>query len=133
MILYKIMLFAAPLALAACSQEAAYEPEAVEAEVVEAPTTANGAPSGSATVTTVDGEPLGKTDLNADGTYQDYNPDGELVAEGTWAVVDGKTCFEPTTEGVGAMCWTESEQAEDGSFTATPDEGDPVIVTPVVS
>lgn len=119
-----------PLALVACGQEAAVEEEVVETETAEVMATANGSPTGPTTVTSMDGEPMGTTNLNADGTYQDFTADGTLSAEGTWAIVDGKTCFTPTTEGVTAMCWTESEPAEDGSFTATPDEGDPVTVTP---
>jgi hypothetical protein len=131
--LRKFLMIAAPLALVACAEEAEVVEEAVETESAEVLTTANGAPTGTGAVTNAAGEPLGSTDVNADGTYQDFDQAGEVVAEGTWAVVDGKTCFEPTTEGVDAMCWTETEPAEDGSFTATPDEGDPVTVTPVVS
>ena len=71
--------------------------------------------------------------LNADGTYQDLDAEGGVVAEGTWAVVDGKTCFTPTTEGVDGECWTEGEPAEDGSFTATSDAGAEVTVTPVTA
>ena len=45
-------------------------------------------------------------------------------------MADGKTCFDP--EGVeAAMCYTETAPAGDGSFTATPDEGEPVTVKPV--
>lgn len=130
----KFVLLAAPLALAACAQEAEVEeaPAAEEAEVA-AVTTANG------TVTPMTGEvanadgPQGLSTLNADGTYQDLDAEGATVAEGTWAVVDGKTCFTPTTEGADGECWTESEPAEDGSFTATSDEGAEVTVTPVAA
>jgi hypothetical protein len=71
--------------------------------------------------------------LNADGSYTDTAADGTVQAEGTWAVTDGKTYFSPTTEGVETMCFTESEVAEDGSFTATPDEGEPVTVRPTAT
>lgn len=104
----------------------------MEESVIEepaVPTVANGSPPGTYTATAADGSVM-TTVINADGTYTDTDAEGTLVAEGSWAVVDGKTCFTPTTEGVTAMCFSESEPAEDGSFTATPDEGDPVTVRP---
>jgi len=127
----KFFLIAVPLALAACAEDAPVAEEVVEAETA-AMVTANGMPSGSALVSNADG-PQGRSDLNDDGTYQDYDNEGELVAEGTWAVVDGKTCFTPTTEGAEGQCWTESEPAEDGSFTATADDGEEVTVTPMAA
>lgn len=130
----KFVLLAAPLALAACAHEAEVEEvAATEAVEVAAVTTANG------TATPMTGEvssaegPQGQSTLNADGTYQDLDAEGALVAEGTWAVVEGKTCFTPTTEGAEGECWTESEPAEDGSFTATSDGGTEVTVTPVAA
>ncbi|WP_108791305.1 hypothetical protein [Erythrobacter sp. Alg231-14] len=130
----RIVLLAAPLALAACAQEAEVEEAVVTEEAeVEAVTTANGtATPMTSEVSSADG-PQGLSTLNADGTYQDLDSEGELVAEGTWAVVDGKTCFTPTTEGAEGECWTESAPAEDGSFTATSDGGAEVTVTPVAA
>lgn len=129
----KLIFLAAPLALAGCAQEAEVEDaDAGEAEVV-AVTTANG------TVTPLTGEvsnadgPQGISTLNADGTYQDLDAEGGVTAEGTWEVVDGKTCFTPSTEGVDSQCWTESEPGENGSFTATSDAGEVVTVTPVAA
>lgn len=125
----KIVIAAGLVALAACNQ-AEPAPEPTEAATEAAvPTAANGSPPGAYTATGPDGT-VTTTTLNADGTYTDVDADGEVVAEGTWAVVDGKTCFTPTTEGVEAMCYTETAPAADGSFTATPDEGDPVTVKP---
>lgn len=129
----KLLMIAAPLALVACAEEPVVEEEVVEVATADTATTANGSPVGTVSVTTADGEPAGTSNLNADGTYQDFAADGSLSAEGTWAVVEGKTCFTPTTEGADDMCWTESEAAEDGSFTATPDVGDPVTVSPMVA
>lgn len=130
----KFIFLAAPLALAACAQEAEVdETSAVEEAEVAAVTTANGTVTPmTAQVMGGDG-PQGLSTLNADGTYQDLDAEGGVVAEGTWAVVEGKTCFTPTTEGVDPQCWTESEPAEDGSFTATSDGGDEVTVTPVAA
>ena len=119
-------------ALAACNQEAPVAEETAE-PAAEAPVTvANGTPVGTFTVTNADGSTTTAT-INADGTYADSDADGKVTEEGNWAVTDGKTCFTPTTEGATAMCYTESAPAEDGSFTATPDEGDPVTVKPAAS
>ncbi|KUO54754.1 MAG: hypothetical protein APF82_07225 [Sphingomonadales bacterium BRH_c42] len=118
--------------LAACQPEPAAEPVVEEAAEAAPVTVANGTPVGTFAVTNADGT-AGTTVINADGTYTDTDSEGNLVAEGTWAVVEGKTCFTPTTEGQTAMCYTESAPAEDGSFTATPDEGDPVTVRPAAA
>ncbi len=128
----KLILLAAPFALAACAQEAEVEEtDAIETMEAEAVTTANGTVTPMrANVSNADG-PQGISTVNADGTFQDLDADGELVAEGTWTVTDGKTCFAPTTEGAEGQCWTESEAAEDGSFTATSDDGEEVTVTPI--
>ena len=127
----RITLALVPLTvLAACSSEPAEEP--VAEETVAAVTAANGSPAGAYEATAADGT-VTTTTLNADGTYTDVDAEGTTVAEGTWAVTDGKTCFTPTTEGVDPMCYTESTPAADGSFTATPDEGDPVTVRPAAA
>ena len=118
--------------LAACSKPApdpAPEPTAEETTAAATPAVANGSAPGTYEVVAADGS-IGTSVINADGTYSDMDAEGKVIAEGTWAVVDGKTCFTPTTEGVAAMCFTETAPAEDGSFTATPDEGDPVTVRP---
>jgi len=54
-----------------------------------------------------------------------------VVEEGSWAVTGGKTCFTPTTKGAEAMCYTVGATEADGSFTATPDKGDPEKVMPM--
>lgn len=130
-----LILVMAPLALAACG-EAAEEPAPVEEPVVEetaaAMTSANGSAPGAYTVTMADGSTITST-LNGDGTYVDTDATGAVTEEGTWAVVDGKTCFTPTTEGATAMCYTESAPGADGSFTVTPDEGEPMTVMPAAS
>jgi hypothetical protein len=131
----RIVLALVPLTiLAACSSEPAEEPATEDTAATEAPavTSANGSPAGVYEATAPDGT-VTTTTLNADGTYTDVDAEGATVAEGTWAVTDGKTCFSPTTEGVEAMCFTETAPAADGSFTATPDEGDPVTVRPAAA
>ncbi|WP_427968508.1 hypothetical protein [Altererythrobacter sp.] len=128
----KIALILAPVALAACSSEPAEQAPADDAAAepaMEAPTVANGSGPGTYLATAADGT-VTTTVIGADGTYSDTDAEGNVIAEGSWAVTDGKTCFTPTTEGVEPMCFTETAPAEDGSFTATPDSGDPVTVKP---
>ncbi len=124
---------AAAMALGACSQaEPAAEAtsDTAPAEMPAASSTvANGSPAGAYQVAYANGQVM-TANINADGTYSDVDADGKVTEEGTWAVKDGKTCFTPTTEGAKGMCFTETPPAADGSFTATPDEGDPVTVKP---
>jgi len=128
----KIAIVAGLGLLAACSKPAPSEPAAEETvaatETAAAPGTANGSAAGTYTVVAADGT-TGTSVLNADGTYTDTGADGK-VAEGTWAMVDGKTCFTGKEEGAKPVCWTESAPGADGSFTATSDSGETVTVKP---
>jgi hypothetical protein len=133
----KLILLAGFAALAACGQK--QEPAASEdsnatiapadANVTDANaaamTTANGSAPGTYEVTMKDGS-KGQSILNADGTYTDKNSNG-TESKGTWNVAGGKTCFDPEGD-EGPTCYTETATAPDGSFTATPDKGDPVTV-----
>lgn len=130
-----VLAAAATLALlTACGQAPKEEPAAEEtaaAEPAAAVTTANGSAVGTYTVTGPDGT-KGTSVLNADGTYSDTAADG-TVTEGTWAVVEGKTCFTTKEEGAKPECWTEAAPGADGSFTATSDAGDTVTVAPAAA
>jgi hypothetical protein len=126
----KLALFAGVLALGACQSEPAEEPAPVETEEASAPVTANGSAPGVYESTLPDGT-VSVATLNADGTFTLVNAEGETFDEGTWAVTDGKTCFTSSGEEGGVTCYTESAPAEDGSFTATPDEGDPEMIKPL--
>ena len=126
----KWMLIAAPLVLAGCSSE-----PAEEAPVDETPvevTTANGSPMGIYEATAADGT-VTRSELRADYTYTDTDADGAVIEEGTWRVSGSKTCFEPTTEGRTPMCYIEGARGDDGTFGATPDVGETVMVSPVVA
>jgi len=127
----KLVLVAAlGLGLAACnnaSEDAATdEATPAAAETAAAMTSANGSPPGVYEVTAKDGT-VTQTELMADGTYADHGADGAVTATGKWSVVDGKTCFDPDGDEA-ATCYTESAPGADGTFTATPDQGDPVTV-----
>jgi ABC-type oligopeptide transport system substrate-binding subunit len=115
---------ALPLAFAVCSADPATAKAAAKAVV-----TANGSKPGTYDVKHADGT-VTRTILNADGTYRDLAANGKVEAKGTWSVTGGKTCFAPSTKGAHRMCFKEARPAKDGSFTATPDKGKPVTVTP---
>lgn len=124
------LIASAVFALGACQKAEAPPAEEAASTEAAAPTVANGSGPGTYTATSADGT-VTTTVINADGTYSDTDADGKVVAEGSWAVKDGKTCFSPTTEGAEAMCFTETAPGADGSFTATPDKGEAVTVRPV--
>lgn len=114
--------------VAACSESPATDPGEAEA-AIEVATTANGAPPGTYYVAAADGTASLVT-LNADGTYSQATPEGEFPAQGTFEVVDGKTCFKVRRIGAEPNCYTETERSADGSYTATLDGGEPLTVTP---
>ena len=123
------VIFALCLLIAACSAEPAEEPSDTGTEVPAAGT-ANGSPAGAYEVAAADGTSSIVT-LNADGTYSQVTPEGTYGAEGTYAIVDGKTCFKQRQVGAEPLCYTETAPSEDGSYTATPEGGEPLTVTPV--
>jgi hypothetical protein len=127
----RFILAIATAALAACNQsEPADAPadEATAAQPVAAP--ASNATPGTYQVTQADGSTR-TTVLGTDHSYTD-TVGGEVVEKGSWATVGGKTCFTPSEgEGAVAMCYSDSPIGEDGTFTATPDEGDPITVKKV--
>lgn len=117
--------------LAACGSGGADAPVSEETPVAPeatGPTVANGSAPGTYTIITPDGAENTSV-INADGTFMDTAPDG-TTTEGTWAVTDGKTCFTVNTEGAKPECWTETAPGQDGSFTATSDDGVTITVKP---
>ena len=129
----------APLALlAACGdRDDAAAPEAaasdtmpMDAGTATAPAvaTANGTSPGIYDITTPEGTQM-VSELRADGTYEDRNPEGKVTEKGTWSVKDGKTCFD--AEGDQAeVCFTEGARNADGSFDATGPDGKVTKVKP---
>ncbi len=121
-------LVATTLLLTACSEEPAMEPTEPEADVPFV--TANGSPAGVYEVSAADGS-VSIVTLYADGTYSQITPEGTDAAQGTLQVVDGKTCFKVRSPGAQPLCYTESAKDGDGSYTATPDGGEPLTVRPM--
>lgn len=123
---------AAALALAACSQQADDAPAPTEtadtAMTSAEPTNTSQLDAedavGTYDVTWADGT-VTTTMINADGTYVD-TMEGEETATGNWLVKEGKSCLTP--EGGAEMCWTDSARADDGSWTATAEDGTTVTV-----
>ena len=68
------------------------------------------------------------TEIKADGTYQDWQGD-KATEKGTWAMKDGKTCFD--AEGDAAeVCYTDGARNADGSFEAIGPDGKVTKVKP---
>ncbi|USA38304.1 hypothetical protein [Pelagerythrobacter marinus] len=127
-----IVLTAAVAALCACSGQGDETPaDAPAADTAAAPAAGSGTAAlasddaaGDYEVTWADGT-VTTTTINADGTYVD-TMDGEETARGSWVVRDDRNCLTP--EGGAELCWTDSPPAEDGSWTATAEDGTTVTV-----
>ena len=125
----KLVMIAAIVALAGCSQQAEKAAE-TEAAPVEATATAEADSAsfvGDYNVKLADGK-MGKTRINEDGTYAETGPDGKEV-KGKFALKDGKECFDADGDEA-EVCWTSTAPAADGSFTSTGSDGATVTVTP---
>lgn len=125
----KLVMIAAIVALAGCSQQAEKQAEAESAPVeAAAPAEADSASlAGDYDVKMADGK-MGKTTINADGTFVDTGPDGKEV-KGKFAMKDGKECFDADGDEA-EVCWTSAKPGADRSFTSTSDKGETVTVTP---
>ncbi len=128
----KLVLIAAVAALSACNERAEEAPAAIDTAMAEATPMADaGVAPGTYEVKMADGT-VGRTTINADGTYVDVDKDGKEM-RGTFARRDGKDCFDP--EGDEAeVCWSVTAPGADGSFVATgPDGTTTVTVTPMAA
>ncbi len=115
----KLVLIAAlSVALAGCDDaaEEADDPATAETQAVAEETSAG----------TYEFEMDGKATvavLNPDGTYTDTQG-GEVIESGSWEDRDdGKVCFDSEGGDDTVVCYTLGEAAEDGTQTATPDNG----------
>lgn len=116
----KIVLLAAIAALSACSKKSEEAVPAAAETTATASVAADDSAVGSYDVKMADGT-VGKTVINADGTYTDTDPKGAEI-KGKFARKDGKDCFDPEGEEP-EMCWTIEPPAADGSFKATTPDG----------
>lgn len=125
---------AATLALAACSQKAEEAPAAdtAAAETTAAAAADAGTQAGTYEVKGPDGKVVGKTTINADGTYVDTDPAGKEM-RGTFTRKDGKDCFDPEGD-EGEECWTVTAPDASGAFKATSTDGKTTLtITPVAA
>jgi len=126
-----ILISASILALAACSQAEA--PEPVEEEAVEAaPAAVDGGPlAGSYNTVDADGQ-AAVWALAEDGTFT-LSAEGVDPVSGTYTNTSGDEgdtfCADPEGDDAGETCWAISEPAEDGSWTATAEDGSVLNVT----
>lgn len=113
--------------LGACDQSepAGAAGQAAAAEPAPQPTSL--ASPGTYSVTEVDGTKMTSV-FAADHTYSN-TVHGEKTEAGSWSIVGGRTCLTPSEgEGAVARCYTDSAPGRDGTFTATPDVGDPITI-----
>ena len=109
----RLLLLAAALPLAACSQEVetpVVDTEAAEAEVMDL----------SGLTFEIEGEDgVDTTYFGPDGTYTDM-VDGEEMGRGSYEqTADGQLCFTPDAPDEGTECWTmEGEPDDDGWATS---------------
>lgn len=112
--------------LAACDGAMQEDAPRVDETVIAADEGSEGpATPGTYQVTLADGS-IGTSMLMEDGTYM--NTFGDETETGTWSNQDGKACFDPEGESLPSRCYAIGGTAADGSFTATPDGGDPVRI-----
>jgi hypothetical protein len=123
----KLALSVAIGALAACGQSQPEQPIQQAAAAEPAPVPTGQLVPGIYSVTEIDGTKMTEV-LATDHTYTE-TVHGQKIEAGAWALVGGRTCLTPS-EGAGAQarCYTDSPLAADGTFTATPDRGDPMTV-----
>lgn len=115
----------AVVALAACSaEEPAMEEEAVEEEVVESVAP----PAGTYETVYEDGSVVTVV-VGEDGSISQTTEDGETLTAMFVPGEEGQRCIDMGEDGI--QCGTESEVAEDGSWTVTGDDGVTFTVRPV--
>ena len=108
--------------LAACNQAA---PGVDKAEAAAAPAGPHSNAAPGTYTHTADGHMI-ITHLESNGTYTDWVA-GEMKESGKWAVEDNKTCYTPDKGE--KRCTSDGPIGPDGSYTATPDKGEPYTVT----
>jgi major membrane immunogen (membrane-anchored lipoprotein) len=119
------VMLCAVTALTACNSAEESDAPAVEETLIAADESAEATAPGTYQVILADGS-TGTSMLMEDGTYMDSF--GDEAENGTWSEVEGKVCFDPDGDQAPTRCYAIGETAADGSFTATPDRGEPIRV-----
>src|SRR5688572_25259856 len=124
-----ILLAALGISLAACDNAAEESDDPIaESTAIPADETAAATMAGTYEFE-VDGQPTTAV-LREDGTYTD-SQDGQVLESGTWSDRGGKTCFDPSGDETPESCYTVGETGPDGTFVATPDQGEPLTIRKV--
>ncbi|WP_265570277.1 hypothetical protein [Sphingomicrobium nitratireducens] len=123
----KLILLAAVASLAACGGKDEVANDAAGDDVMmanEAATdTAAADPAQPGTYEVLaDGQVVGTTTLNADGTYSDTDADGAVMTGTYERTADGQMCFDPDGD-AGPECWIDGAPGADGSWVATKVDG----------
>ena len=124
----RLIALSSVVVLAACGSEA--PPPAAEPteEVAEAPTAIDGGPlAGSYSTVDAEGNEAVWT-LFEDGTFS-LAAEGMDPVTGTFTSEDTEFCADPSGDDEGESCWTLTEPGEDGSWTATAEDGSVLTVT----
>lgn len=124
-----ILLATALLTLGACQKAEAPAPAPEETAAAAPSGTASGSIAGTYEETGADGKTV-TTVIKEDGSYTE-SIEGNVTESGTWSSKDGKDCFDPEGDTAPTRCFTTSEMAPDGTFTATPEKGEPITVKKV--
>ena len=131
--MHKIMLFAAVVALAGCSQERAAPPAedvnvaASENTATPAATPAAASLNGTSWTYTMDGKNIEES-IDASGNY--ISTVGAAHDDhGTYVAKDGKACFTSAMNKEGEMCWTAPDAEIGQTVEAVSDKGEKLMVT----
>lgn len=124
----KFVLIAAVASLSACSQQAEEKTNTAEMGSPEptGPMATTQDPAGAYDVRRYNGG-TSNIVIRADGTYTDILPDGTTIESGSFALKDGKYCFDADGDKA-EVCWTISQPGADGSLTASDPEGHTVTL-----
>ena len=137
--MHKLILVAAAVALAGCSQE---QPAAEPAEDANVAMDANAADANVADANVAgtalasinettwefieDGKPI-RESVDASGNYIAVSGT-EHIDHGTAVMKDGKACFTSAMDKEGEVCWTDPMLAEGQSGETTSDKGEKLTV-----
>lgn len=132
--MHKLLMLAAVIGIAGCSQEAAPPSADTNVEAADAnlatPVTPAAVSLNETTWTfTMDGKPIEES-IDASGNYI-ATTGTEHFDHGTMAMVDGKACFTSAMNKDGPECWTVKDTAIGASEETVSDKGKKLTVNRV--